>query len=263
MVKVREDMTGWKMWEHGVPDSRLIVIAQTEDQISKNGTRRAQYLCKCNCGNDNIFPVRASHVRYGTIKSCGCLILEETRKKNKKYNNYKLNMQDEYGKYGIGYCSNTGNEFYFDMEDYDKIKDYCWSEQKKKEYHVLHAYDANNKNVISMSNLLGFKWYDHIDRNPLNNRKCNFRLATRLENSWNMSLKKNNTSGVSGVTYSNRERKWKSRIQVNYNPICLGTFNNKDDAIKARLEAEIKYYGEFAPQKYLFEEYGVNVNDIS
>ena len=34
----------------------------------------------------------------------------------------------------------------------------------------------------------------------------------------------------------------------------------KDDAIKARLEAEAKYYGEFAPQRHLFKEYNISVN---
>lgn len=36
MVKVKEDMTGWKMWEHGVPDSKLIVIKQAGNSIVTN-----------------------------------------------------------------------------------------------------------------------------------------------------------------------------------------------------------------------------------
>lgn len=39
--------------------------------------------------------------------------------------------------------------------------------------------------------------------------------------------------------------------------IYLGTFTLKEDATKARLAAEAKYFGEFAPQKHLFEEYGI------
>ena len=39
---------------------------------------------------------------------------------HKKYNTYDLT-----GEYGIGYTSKD-EEFYFDLEDYDKIKDYCW-----------------------------------------------------------------------------------------------------------------------------------------
>ena len=41
-------------------------------------------------------------------------------KKFKKYNTYDLS-----GEYGIGYTS-KGEEFWFDLNDYNKIKDYCW-----------------------------------------------------------------------------------------------------------------------------------------
>ena len=49
MVKVKEDMTGWIMSEHGVPDSKIKVIKQTEDYIKKNGQHVAQWLCECMC----------------------------------------------------------------------------------------------------------------------------------------------------------------------------------------------------------------------
>ena len=42
MVRVREDMTGWKMWEHGVPDSRLTVLKQAEDYVDSRGKCSAQ-----------------------------------------------------------------------------------------------------------------------------------------------------------------------------------------------------------------------------
>lgn len=40
--------------------------------------------------------------------------------------------------------------------------------------------------------------------------------------------------------------------------IYLLEFLSLDDAIVARLKAEVKYYKKFAPQKYLFEKYGIN-----
>ena len=42
MVKVRIDMTGWNMWEHGVPDSKLTVLYQVEDHVTKGGNRVSQ-----------------------------------------------------------------------------------------------------------------------------------------------------------------------------------------------------------------------------
>lgn len=45
--------------------------------------------------------------------------------------------------------------------------------------------------------------------------------------------------------------------EVENKEIYLGAFASKDDAIKTRLEAEAKHFGEFAPQRHLFEEYGI------
>ena len=52
--------------------------------------------------------------------------------RTRSVNKYDLNLIDEHGKYGIGYCSNTNNKFYFDMDDYDKIKDIYWYEKIRK-----------------------------------------------------------------------------------------------------------------------------------
>lgn len=255
MVKVREDMTGWKMWEHGVPDSKIIVIGRVDDYIEpKSGRHHARYLCRCRCGSSKDIIAKASKVKHGEIKSCGCLMVEKSIEANRKYNKYDLS-----GDYGIGWTINTNKEFYFDLEDYDKIKDYGWSEHNScgRKYRPLIAY-IDQKHVL-MSHLLGYKNYDHIDRNPLNNMKSNFRKATKQENVWNSSIRHNNTSGFIGVSWSKAEHKWKARINFNNEAIFLGSFKEKDAAIKARLEAEAKYFGEFAPQRHLFEEYNIKV----
>lgn len=67
-----------------------------------------------------------------------------------------------------------------------------------------------------------------------------------------------NKSGVTGVSWSEKRNKWKSVLIFKGKTNYLGYFKNKDDAIKARLLAEIKYYGEHAPQKHLFCQYGIN-----
>ena len=258
MVKVREDMTGWVMSEHGVPDSRLTVIKQVEDKVRSNGVHEAQWLCKCNCNNEIV--ISGYLIRNGSVRSCGCLRKESEFQNGK--NSHKTNSYDLSGEYGIGWTLNTNKEFYFDLEDYDKIKDYCWFEKinKSSNYIRLQAWDPLQKKSITMSKMLGFTYYDHKNRNTLDNRKENFRQASSLENARNRSVPNNNTSGVIGVSWHKGKGKWQTRIMVDYKSIYIGAFLNKEDAIKARLRAEAKYYGNFAPQQYLFEKYDINMN---
>ena len=73
MVKVYEDMTGWKMWEHGVPNSRLTVVDQVEDYVKPNGVHEAQWKCVCSCKEHNEIIVLGYCIKSGTVRSCGCL----------------------------------------------------------------------------------------------------------------------------------------------------------------------------------------------
>jgi hypothetical protein len=61
----------------------------------------------------------------------------------------------------------------------------------------------------------------------------------------NSTLRKNNKSGHRGVFYSNTINKWIARICVNNKNIHIGTYKNFEDAVKARHDAEEKYYGEY------------------
>ena len=62
---------------------------------------------------------------------------------------------------------------------------------------------------------------------------------------------------VIGVTWYKRDKKWESFITYEQKHIFLGRYDNKEDAIRARLLAEIKYFGNFAPQKHLFNKYNI------
>lgn len=262
MVKVREDMTGWKMCEHGVPDSRLTVIEQTEDRVYSNGQHKAQWICECNCEKHTRFISLGESIKGGHTKSCGCIQKEKAAKTGKDVL-HKTNKYDLSGDFGIGWTSNTNKEFYFDIEDYDRIKDYCWIEDVGASgYSSVRAKIPNTyKNTIISWVITGKKYQDHINRNPLDNRKENLREATSAENARNCSISKNNTTGFIGVKWNKVNNNWRSEITVNKQRINLGSFKTKYDAIIARLEAEAKYYGEFAPQRHLFEQYKINIKD--
>ena len=92
-----------------------------------------------------------------------------------------------------------------------------------------------------------FKEIDHIDRDKLNNRRSNLRECSHSGNMINRGIQKNNKSGIPGVCWDNGRSKWMAHAKVNRKTINLGRFDSIDDAVKARKQAEIKYYGEFAP----------------
>ncbi len=87
----------------------------------------------------------------------------------------------------------------------------------------------------------GHKFIDHIDRNKLNNKITNLRLATRSENALNVSPKLNNNTGIVGVFYNNNAKKFQAQIKVNRKQFHLGYFEKIEDAIAARKKAEIMY----------------------
>lgn len=246
MIKVLKDLTGQRF-------GKLVVIEQAEDFIEKNGCHRAQWLCKCDCGNQRIVIGSRLTRKKQAVISCGCMNLKRGGQHR------KINQYDLSGEYGIGWTSNTNKEFYFDFEDYDKIKDYCWYEytNKKTGYHSLRTRERGSRKSILMTSLLGYSYYDHIDRNTLNCTRKNLRPSTHRENARNKSKHKYNTSGVTGVYWDKRLKKWFARICVNYKRIYLGYFNDKEDAIRVRLQAEAHYFKEFAPQKNLFDKYNI------
>lgn len=83
---------------------------------------------------------------------------------------------------------------------------------------------------------------DHINRNRLDNRKSNLRSVTWSENRINTGLFKNNTTGHKGVSWETSVQKWTVGIGINGKWKKLGRFNNKEDAIKARKEAELEHH---------------------
>ena len=167
------------------------------------------------------------------------------------------------GEYGIGLTSNTNEEFYFDLEDYDIIKDYCWAACEPVKGYIRIETSINNKGVNMAQLLTGQKDIDHIDRNPMNNRRLNLREATRSQQGMNRKKQSNNTSGFIGVYWDKRQNRWMSAIKIKGKQKHLGYFVNKNNAVIARLKAEKKYFGEFAPQRHLFEQYGINDKEIN
>ena len=242
MNKITKDLIGQRF-------GRLVVLIRgndyTEEWIDKNGkiikNNRRTWDCLCDCGNIK-YDAQEKGLKCGKVKSCGCLRKETSIAngyKQKKYNEYNLS-----GQYGIGYSSN-GKEFYFDLEDYDKIKDYCWN--VKNDYYV-ESHSPYSSNCILLHRLVMDEEnekiiIDHINHKPNDNRKINLRKVNHVKNMHNRKIPTNNTSGYIGV-YKNGNA-WRAEL-TSEGYIYGKTFKDKNEAVVYRTELENKYYGEYS-----------------
>lgn len=226
---------------------RLTVLEKGKTYVYKNGTKDTEWICRCNCKNQTIVKKRYSNlIKKNRIPSCGCIGREKTSIRSKKYNKYDLS-----GEYGIGYASNTNNPFYFDLEDYDLIKNFCWREEKKGYLRTSIITNGEEKQIILhrlIMNLSNEKklFVDHINHNVYDNRKQNLRIVTNTQNIQNSKPNSKNKTGVPGVDFRKDCKKWMVRITINGNRIRLGSFDTFEEAVQARIEAENKYFGEYS-----------------
>lgn len=82
---------------------------------------------------------------------------------------------------------------------------------------------------------------DHIDRDRSNNKLSNLRVVTQVTNLLNKGVRRDSSSGVTGVTWNKRKALWHSRITVDKRTISLGYFEDLCKAIDARKLAEERY----------------------
>ena len=78
---------------------------------------------------------------------------------------------------------------------------------------------------------------DHTNHIRTDNRLCNLRFATRQENCINASMRSNNTSGFTGVSWDSRRQKWAVLAQQGNVKHFIGRYESMIDAIAARIGA--------------------------
>lgn len=71
---------------------------------------------------------------------------------------------------------------------------------------------------------------DHIDRNTDNNNIENLREATRLLNVLNVGIRKDNTTGFRGVSFSKSRNAFVAQASKDGKRILLGAFNTAEEA---------------------------------
>lgn len=216
---------------------RLTVLHRVEN--TKAG--QSQWMCKCDCGTQLV--VAGQSLRNGRSKSCGCKRSETAKKRLKKFNEYRSNGKVVYVK-----LSNTDREMIVDEDVWNAgAKNFCW-------YLTRAGYAATQ--IPGQEHNILFHVYafpdcpdglvrDHIDGNTLNNVRRNIRFITQQNNTRNRTLKSKNRSGRVGVVWSKRDNRWRAKIKVDGKEMYLGSFDKLKDAIKAREDAEEKYFGEY------------------
>jgi hypothetical protein len=244
------DLTGKKY-------NKLTVLKRGNDRISESGRKFITWECICECGNYcKVTTHDLTRKDKPHTRSCGCWAREQTYIRQKKYNEYDLT-----GAYGVGKSGNTDDLFYFELCDFDKIKDIYWTVHNVNGTNTISGHHPDSNKTVYMHVQIGFKGYDHIDRNELNNLHNNLRPCTHQENCCNRERsKKKSSTGFTGVyllPYGN----YLTMLTQNYKTVFCKTYPTFEEAKIARLKAEAKYFKEFAPHRDLFEQYNITIQN--
>ena len=141
-----------------------------------------------------------------------------------------------------------------DDEDYENIVSHSWFVYpSRRNFYAARQIKLNGKKVkVQMHReILGLtfgdgKIVDHINRNGLDNRKSNLRIASHSLNRYNSSMRIDNVSGYRGVFWHKKSKRWRATICIEYNQIYLGQYIDKTAAAEAYDQAAIKFYGDKA-----------------
>lgn len=211
----RQNLTGQKV-------GNLFVIGL--DHIDKN--RSSVWLCECGCGNK----VLRTTTRLKRIeKDEGC-------------NRCNTNKFFDRGKYIEGVTSN-GESFFFDKEDFEKVSQFSWF--------MVKGYPTARRKKVTLHTFImgkaptGYE-YDHINRNPADNRRSNLRLATRRENIANKIKSKGKTSKYKGVFWLKNKRVWVSVLIYKGEVFRLCRSHSEEECAEAYNKKALELYGEFA-----------------
>lgn len=202
----------------------------------KRENKKTFYYCKCDCGNEKW--IRSDHItsKKHPTRSCGCLSKETLFKakdiSGKRFGRLiSINPTKERDKYTGSViweckcdCGNNKKVSSADLMDGGVLSCGCL----KKEYMVKHGKEIGALHA-----------------------KTRIIEDTNIQVIGTDKPIKTNKSGYKGVIWDNERNKWKAQIIFKKKHYYLGRYDKKEDAVKARKEAEEKFF------KPILEKYNI------
>lgn len=200
----------------------------------KNPTRRSQYRCDvCDRMFQKAYTIdgyRLCRYHYDQYKEHG-RFLDKRHRRISDPNEFHFCGDTTYIDLYNGYGDVIAQAI-IDTEDVAKIDNIKWSVSRGYASATVNGKTTKMHQLILPTDL----FIDHINHNKLDNRKCNLRSVTNAQNMYNMDSK--------GIAYAKGGAGPFAYIRCNGKRYHLGTFKTEDEAIAARIVAEVYLFGE-------------------
>lgn len=144
---------------------------------------------------------------------------------------------------------NNGAVVLFDEADLSIVSSFNWWANSRG-YVCANTYSNGVHGTVRMHRIImncpDNLFVDHINLNPLDNRRSNLRICTRRQNNRNMKKNSTNTSGYKGVYFHKKAKKWAAIITADLVRYHIGLFLSPEEAHDAYCQKAKELHGEFA-----------------
>lgn len=182
--------------------------------FSRRTDKNKYYNCRCECGTER--EVSAYKLIKGLSKSCGCSRIKDMTGKKHKMITFVEKVGYNKNKKILYKCQcDCGNIIFKSKSDVMKINS-CGCSNKEK---AIKSIELNSKKLK--------------------------RVDGTCIDSLTQKLSKNNTSGHKGVSWDKKSNKWRAQIMLKGKTYNLGCYEDINDAIVARENAEKELYSDY------------------
>ena len=185
---------------------RLTVLG---DDGTRTKSGKVLLNCLCECGNKTY--VRADHLKNGSVVSCGCL---NNEKKHERFKDLTNTETDNF-----------------------KVIDRAYTKNQRVYWNCICKHCGNQielqSNQIDRYSSCGCK----------HNRSTKERMA-EIRDPESLKTSKptaKSTTGVRGVYFNKRKKRYQVFINVDKRPKYLGSYTSLEEATKIRRESEIEF----------------------